>query len=169
MVSPFYSAANLQIPSAALPSHPQSLDTTSAVCAQGRNCMLVPNNVWGKTLLWVVFGVFFKLRKTIVEQSAALGLGLLSPVIVTILYMLFFQIFFFTDCSRTKKQQQQQANVQSISIFFCRLFFHIHKPSEIEKCICQFIKIYMSLHEYRFKNMYQILQVFLTPTTIFHQ
>lgn len=58
-------------------------------------------------------------------------------------------------------ETKPQSNLQSISIFFADLLFlHIHKPSGTAKRICQLIKIYISLHKYRFKKLCQILQVF---------
>lgn len=68
------------------------------------------------------------------EQSAALGLGLLSTVIVTIIYMLVFpDFFFFTDCSRTKKQKQKPKPTFEVSASFLQIFFFTYTNLQGQK------------------------------------
>lgn len=58
------------------------------------------------------------------EQSAALGLGLLSTVIVTIIYMLVFPDFFFSRTAAGLKNKNKNPSQRSkYQHLFCRFFF----------------------------------------------
>lgn len=56
------------------------------------------------------------------EQSAALGLGLLSTVIVTIMYMLFFPAFFFSLTAAGQKNKNNRKTQANVSFSHTRTF-----------------------------------------------